>query len=193
MQSYSAEWLDIANRALALVGTNTILTKMDEGTKESSYVSILLPYAIEAVYASLPFDDVSQTTQLAKVTDENYLGDSYNSFMTPTAMAKLREVITDPVDSPWQLLKGIIASPADSIVIRYVSMPNTPDEMPVYARNLVVLKLGSLLATPVGHNESLTQALESQFQNELSQALTFAPESRMQTPYGNNKWWSNNE
>lgn len=187
--TYSNEWLSIANRALALVTSQT-LQSFDDGTPAATFVNNLLPGAIEAVYADLPFDDISVIRELPTIADEPKLGDGWKAFAKPQELTKLREVITNPAGRDWRLMRDYIASNCDSLVIRYVVKPSTPDDMPAYARTLAVLKLGSYLAGPVGHNESLQQTLENSYQNQLSSSLTLQAQSRMQPDYANTTFWT---
>lgn len=181
MKTYSIQWLDISNRALARI-SSAMLAKMNEGTLEANYVNVLLPSALEAVYASLPFDDTTCVTDLPVVPSDGTSGYLF-SYKLPESATRINEVITVPTGANWQIVQGLLLSNATQVKVRYVSIPNDPADMPFYARELVVLKLASMLASPVSHNEALASSLASEYQSQLANAITFAAPSRMQGGY----------
>lgn len=181
MKTYSVQWLDIANRALARI-SSAMLIRMDDGTLEANYVNILLPSALEAVYASLPFDDTARVTDLPAVPSDGTSGYLF-SYKLPEAATRINEVTTIPSDMDWQIVQGLLLTNATQVKIRYVSIPDAPSDMPFYARDLLVLKLASMLASPVSHNEALAASLASEYQSRLANSITFAAPSRNQGDY----------
>lgn len=181
MKTYSIQWLDISNRALARI-SSAMLSKMDEGTLEANYVNVLLPSALEAVYASLPFDDTACVTDLPMVPSDGTSGYSF-SYKLPESATRINKVTTIPPTMDWQIVQGLLLTNATQVKIRYVSIPNEPSDMPFYARELVVLKLASMLASPISHNEALASSLASEYQSQLANAITFAAPSRRQEYY----------
>ena len=155
---------------------------MDEGTLEANYVNVLLPSALEAVYASLPFDDTTCVQDLPLVPSDGTSGYSF-SYKLPESATRINKVLTVPVDMDWQIVQGLLLTDATQVKVRYVSIPNEPKDMPFYARELVVLKLASMLASPVSHNQSLASSLASEYQSQLANAITFAAPSQMQRDY----------
>ncbi len=184
-------WLNIANGALAEISAN-LLQSINDGSMEASYISTLLPIALDEVYATLPLDDVSLYTELPKdgAYKSGITGDMYQySFTLPNKIACVREVFPNPEGTEWRRVRGAILSNADSIVIRYVKRPTTPNDMPYYARSLLVTLLASKLAGTISHDASLKSTLKSEYTNLLSQCLALREAPGNQECYRDNTSW----
>ncbi len=184
-------WLNIANSALAEISAN-LLQSINDGSLEASYVSQLLPTALDELYASLPLDDISLYAELPK--DGTYksstTGDRYlYSFTLPNKLAYVREVFTSPEDIEWKRVRGSILSSADSIVIRYVKKPTTPSDMPYYAKSLLTILLASKLAGAISHDASLKTSLKNEYSNALSQCIVFREAPSNQESYRETESW----
>lgn len=184
-------WLKIANSALAAISAN-LLESINDGSLEASYISILLPAALDEVYASLPLDDISIYAELPKdgtyksaVTGGKYL----YSFSLPSKLACVREVFPNPEGTEWKRVRGAILSSAESIVVRYVKRPTTPNDMPYYARSLLVLLLASKLANSISHDTSLSTALKNEYSSMVSQCLVLREAPGNQESYREIESW----
>lgn len=178
--TYTAEWLTIVNRALSLIG-NPMLVKLDEGTDTASYCNVLLPIAVEAVYSSLQRPDLAKWAELPRLQDVNSGEYSY-AYKKPEALVRIIDTL--PHDAQWHMGVDAIYSDSSPLSIFYVSLPKAPDDIPVYARELVVLKLAAQLAKPVAHDDSILATLESLYSSELSKAISLAPKYRNQPVWG---------
>lgn len=184
-------WLKIANSALAEISAN-LLQSINDGSLEASYISILLPSALDEVYATLPLDDISIFAELPKdgtfksaTTGEKFL----YSFSLPNKLACVREVFPDPEGTEWRRVRGAILSNADSIVIRYVKRPTTPNDMPYYARTLLTTLLASRLASSISHDASLASSLKNEYSNMVSQCLVLREAPSNQESYRTVESW----
>ncbi len=183
MDFSNVQWLDIVNRSLAMI-SSSMLTKMDEGTSESNYVTVLLPQAVEEVYSSLPLDDISRYEELPRLADGSQNGSLFMySYKVPSSCAYIRQVVLDGERERWQLIEGAILTDSESVSIRYIPLPSEPNDIPYYARALISVLLASRLAGPIAHNETLANLLRSQYESQLSRALTLSGKHREQLPY----------
>lgn len=188
MDFTGVQWLDIANRALALI-SSSMLSKMDEGTDESNYITVLLPLAVEEVYASLPLDDISTYRDLPRLNDGSELASPYAyAFKIPDLCASIREVILDGATDEWQRIEGAILTDSSSVSIRYVPLPTIPSDIPFYARSLICVLLASRLAGPISHNESLASLLRNQYEQQLARAYTLAGKHHSQESYASTSY-----
>lgn len=188
MDFSNVQWLDMANRSLAMV-SSAMLSRMDEGSSESNYVSILLPQAVEEVYASLPLDDISLYAMLPKTTNKAQAGSGYEyAYKLPASCASIREVNAD--GESWQRIKGAILTSNPTVSIRYVPLPTGPDDIPYYARNLICVLLASRLAGPIAHNETLANLLRNQYDVLLSRAFTLSGQASNQEDYASSTPWA---
>ncbi len=184
-------WLNIANSALAEISAN-LLQSINDGSLEASYVSQLLPTALDELYAALPLDDISIYAELPK--DGTYKsavsGGQYSySYVLPNKLAFVREVFPSPEGTDWKRVRGAILSSAESIVIRYVKKPTTPGDMPYYAKSLLTTLLASKLAGAISHDASLKTSLKSEYSNALSQCLVFREAPGKQESYRDTESW----
>lgn len=185
-------WLNIANGALAEISAN-LLQSINDGSMEASYISNLLPIALDEVYATLPLDDISIYAELPKDGTYNSAttGGMYSySFTLPNKLACIREVTTSPEDMEWKRVRGAILSNADGVCIRYVKRPTTPSDMPYYARALLITLLASKLAGTISHDASLKSSLKSEYTNMVSQYLVLREAPSNQESYRDTTSWA---
>lgn len=188
MDFTNVQWLNIVNRALALI-SSSMLSKLDDGTEESNYAAVLLPQAVEEVYSSIPFDDIAVYARLPRLADGSEKGSQYSySYKLPDLCASLREVILDDSAAEWQRINGAILTDSGSVSIRYVPLPTLPSDIPFYARALICVLLASRLAGPIAHNESLATVLRSQYEQQLSRAYTLAGKHHSQESYASTSY-----
>lgn len=185
MKNYSTEWLSMINRALAMVGNGLMLTTLDDGTEAANFSNILLPEAIEIVYSSLQRPDLARYQALPMINIKN-TGPYLYAYAKPESLVRI--VSTIPEDAEWEMTADAILSNSSELTISYITLPDKPDDIPVYARQLITIKLAALLAKPVAHDDNLAVSYENLFSTELSKAISFAPRYRDQKPYNTEKW-----
>ena len=174
---YGKEWLHLVNSALSMVSAD-LMEQLDDGTLEASYVDVLLPTAVDEVYATVDFYDIAKTEELPRSNKPHPV---YRfCYKRPENAAKILSIRTIPCDMDWELSEGMVCTDACRVICQYVNLPDTPDDMPSYARNLVTLKLAALLAAPLTHDNSLAQVLESKHTQALSNVINFSFASRYQ-------------
>lgn len=184
-------WLKIANSALAEISAN-LLQSINDGSFEASYIAQLLPSALDEVYAALPLDDISIFADLPKdgAFKSATTGGIYsNSFSLPNKVACVREVFTTPSGTEWKRVRNAILSNAESVNIRYVKRPTTPNDMPYYAKSLLVVLLASKLAGPIAHDASLKTSLYNEYSNMISQYLVLREAPGNQESYRTVESW----
>ncbi len=183
---YGKEWLNIANAALSMVSSHQ-LQKMKDGTTEASYVDTLLPVAIEDVYSDLDFYDVAITEEVPRL-DKTHPFYRF-CYASPVNAAKILRVETIPADMRWEFSEGCICTDACRVAVKYVRLPETPTEMPPYAKTLVSYRLASLLASPIAHDSNLAALLRQEYTAKLSNAITLTVAQRYQKDRGTG-WWT---
>ena len=184
MKDYSNEWLTLVNRALAMIGSQ-MLVSFSDGTEAANFSKPLLDEAIELTYSALQRPDLARYQQLPMVSVKNK-GNYLYSYAKPESIVRIIDVI--PKDAEWEMTADAILSNSDTLTISYITLPDKSDDVPVYARQLIVYKLAALLAKPVAHDENLAVQMENLFSSELSRAISFAPKFRNQPDYGKDSW-----
>lgn len=182
---YGKEWLNIANAALSMVSSH-LLQEMDDGSVESSYVETLLPTAVEDVYSTLDYCSLSISEEIPRF-DGTHPVYRYRYAM-PENSAKILKVLTMPEGMPWELSEGCLCTDACRVIVKYVQLPETPENMPPYARTLVTYRLASLLASPIAHNDSLAASLQGEYQSRLTTAISLTVAERYQKDRSSRFW-----
>ena len=183
---YGKEWLNIANGALSMVSSR-LLTRMDDGSVESNYATALLPAAVEDVYSVLDFYDIAVTEEIPRLEGTHPL--YQYRYARPENAAKILKITTVPDKMEWELSEGCICTDACRVIVKYVKLPASPEDMPPYARNLVRLRLASLLASPISHDDNLAVSLRNEYQTALSSALSLSVADRYQEDR-TSAWWT---
>lgn len=190
MDFSNVQWLDIANRALAMI-SGSMLSKMDQGTTEANYVTVLLPGVVEEVYASLPLDDISVYAELPRLADKSQTGSGFKyAYKIPESCACVRDVVLDGAYGRWQRTGSAILSDSSKVSIRYVPLPSSPHDAPYYVRSLIAVLLASRLAGPVAHNEAMAAMYRNQFETLLGRAITLSGQSRDQESWSDTTFWT---
>lgn len=184
MKEYSTEWLTFVNRALAMIG-GPMLVSFADGTDAANFSKPLLNEAIEQTYSALQRPDLARYQELPMKTVKNTGSYAY-AYAKPEAIVRIIDVI--PKDAQWEMTADAILSNSDRLTIGYITLPDKPDDVPVYARQIIVYKLAALLATPIAHDQNLAVQMENQFSSELSRAISFAPKFRDQPDYDKDAW-----
>lgn len=182
---YGKEWLNIANAALSMVSSH-LLQKMQDGSTEANYIETLLPTAVEDVYSTLDFYSLAITEEVPRL-DGTHPIYRYR-YSLPENAAKILKVETLPPHMEWELSEGCICSDASHIVVKYVRLPETPENMPSYAKTLVIYCLAALLASPIAHDDNLSAALKNEYQNRLSTAISLTVAERYQEDRSTRFW-----
>ena len=183
---YGREWLNLANAALSMVSSH-LLQKMQDGTTEANYIETLLPLAVEDVYSDLDFYDIAITEEAPRL-DKTHPRYCF-CYARPRNAAKILRIWPIPKDMEWELSEGCIWTNACQVIVKYVKLPETPENMPPYAKKLVVYRLASLLASPVAHDDNLASMLESKYQSALANAITLSVAMRYQEDRSTG-WWT---
>lgn len=183
--TYGKEWLSIVNGALADIGSE-MLSALDEGTTEANYANIVLPQAVEEVYSVLEFYDIAVTEELPRLSGTHPLYEY--TYKRPENTAKILKTWTVPENEPWELSEGSVCTNATQVFLKYVKLPETPEDMPPYARNLVRAKLAARLATPLSKDTSLASTLENIYQTLLSNAISLSVADQYQKDRGDVFW-----
>ena len=187
---YGKEWLNIANAALSMVSSH-LLSKMEDGTTEANYIGTLLPVAVENVYSTLDFYSIAITEEVPRL-DGTHPIYQYR-YARPENAAKILKVITVPSDMEWELSEGCICTDACRVIVKYVKLPETPENMPPYAKTLVIYRLASLLASPIAHDDNLGATLRSEYNSQLSTAITLTVAEKYQEDRSEPFWTDDSE
>ena len=182
---YGEEWLNIVNAALSMISADQ-LTKLDEGTLAANYARTLLQTAVKTVYSTVDFYDIAVTDELPRLEATHPI---YRfCYKRPGLASKILKIMTIPEDMPWELSAGMVCTDACRVIAKYVPLPSSPDDMPPYAEALVELKLASLLAVPVAHDETRASMLENQYTSALSNVISFSAAGMYQEDRGDSFW-----
>lgn len=183
-------WMKIANGALAQISAD-LLSTFNDGSLTATYVETLLPIALDEIYSTLPLDDISIYANLSRAGNYKSASSGYQySYTIPPKCAYVREVKTSPESADWKRVRGAILSDAESVIIRYVQKPSSPNDMPPYCQTLLITLLASKLAGALVHDASLSSTLLSQYQSQLSQYLVLREAPGAQPTYRDMEAWA---
>lgn len=164
--SYDSHWLDIVNRALALIGVES-LTSFTDGTTAQRIASQLLPAAVSDVYSQHPWKCARKRVQLAPSADLEPTGEYMYPY--PQDFARLEQVTCL---EPWTADKSGIVTSAEEVSIIYSQLPSLANDMPPVLANLVMLKLAALMTLPLTSNSTLLGSLMNQYSTAYSMAYS---------------------
>lgn len=186
--TYDNSWTGIANEALAMIGTEQI-QNLDGVENTDKFVNLLLPSTIEDVFSSYQWNCARKRVVLDPLVDSPPYGYSYY-FQFPDNLARIIRVSTND----YTIEGKKILTDEETINLEYTALPSTPDEInPPKLKTAIVLKLASLLATPLAGNLQQANNLEQKYQYALNEAKTIdnhnlSPE--FDSPFGTNLWTS---
>jgi hypothetical protein len=163
--SMQNQWVSIANRALARIGTQSI-SSLDEGSTASKYCSSLLPEAVQSVYGQYDWRSARKRIELAPLTELPIYDWSY-AYQLPVDFARLLSVDSE---NEYSLEGQTILSNDEEMSITYIAYPVEATFIPGYISHLLVTFLAFLLSTPLVSNETMAQRLLQEYQTALERA-----------------------
>lgn len=163
--SMQNQWVSIANRALARIGTQSI-TSLDDGSTPALYCSRLLPEAVQSVYGQYDWRSAKKRIQLAPLETAPIYEWDY-AFQLPVDFARLISV--DSVNE-YTLENQTILSNDDDLYITYIAYPIEATFIPGHISHLLATFLAFLLSTPLSSNESMAQRLLGEYNLALERA-----------------------
>ena len=159
-----SNWLDIANRALALIGC-AALTSFSEASKEAQTVTRILTSSVSDVYSQYNWKIARKKEELS--CWETDIPGEY-CFSYPPDFGRLEQVICD---GEWYAdAKGIVTK-AQQVFLVYRAIPTMAEDMTPTMANLVTLRLAADLAMPLTHSEGLKQMCEQKYETAYAKAV----------------------
>ena len=107
------------------------MPKMNDGSMEAGYVETLLPTAVEDVYSTLSFYSLAVTEEIPRLDGSHPL--FQYRYALPDNSVKILRVTTIPENLAWEISDGCLCTDALRVVVKYVRLPETPENMPPYA------------------------------------------------------------
>lgn len=161
----SNQWVTIAQRALARLGSVTI-SSLDQGTTEANYAQTLLPEAVQAIYDQFDWKSSIKRTQLSQLT-EAPLYEWDHAYQLPNDFARL---IGTSSSNAYSIENETLLSNDDELYITYIAYPLEATDIPGHLTHLIVTYLAFLLSTPLTSNENMTQRILAEYNMALEQA-----------------------
>jgi hypothetical protein len=162
---YASSWVALANRALARLGSASIVS-LDDGSSTAAYVRSLFPEAVLSVYGEYDWKSAKKRVELAPLATTPEYGYDY-AYQLPSDFVRLVEVDTLDEYSP----EGqTILSNDTSLNITYIARPDDPTKIPGHIQHLLITKLAFLLSTPLTSNEGLSQRLMGEYMEATNRA-----------------------
>jgi len=159
------QWVTLANRALARIGTQQI-SSLTDGSTPALYCNNLLPEVVQSVYGQFDWRSARKRLELSALVDSPLYGFAY-AYQLPVDFMRLVE--TDNAE-PFTIEGETILSDEEDMSITYIGYPIEADKIPGTIAHLIATYLAFLLSTPLTSNESMAQRLLSEYQLALEQA-----------------------
>lgn len=160
--SYNANWTSVVNEALTRLG-RPLIQSLEDKTQDCSIILSLLPTAIGVPCEAHNWSFLKTESQLPK-NSETVNGK--NTFNLPEDFARLVRVETE---GEWEIFEDKIVTASASCRIAYVRLPINPLSLSVTFRNAISSYLGYLASTRLSGNQSIAQALYSEYITALEQ------------------------
>lgn len=162
--TYSKNWLDIANRALAKTG-NQLIDNFTGGDDNIKLVNTLLPEAVEVVASLFPWRSLTKRKALAPSDTAPEFGFEY-AYPLPTNFARVVEVIVEN-DSNWVREAGEILTDSSFCNLIYLMLPEEPTDLSPSVRELIVIRLAYNIVQTTTSNTTLMTQLSNEYQSAL--------------------------
>lgn len=185
---YGNSWVDIANEALAMIGTAHV-DDLEGSDNETQFVNTLLPTVLNNVFSSYEWNCARTRAILSPITETPPFGYAYY-FEFPSDLARVVEISA----TAYEIEGNRILSDAETINIKYIKLPSEPTLInPPKLRMGISTTLASMLAVPLAGSTSIANNLEQKALMYINEAKTIdnhnlAPE--FDSPFSDNLWTS---
>lgn len=181
--TYHDQWNNICNKALALLGRETLVNYETDESADAELCRTFLPEAVGV--AAEYFDWTFLTKHQELSPDTQSTGPASFSFTLPTDVARLSGV--DTQGTSFSIMSGKVHSDSSSCTIIYIRQPSQPDGLPASFRQAVVHYLAYLLAKPLSGNDALKNEELQLFQLWIEKAAT---DDRSWLSDKGTAWWT---
>lgn len=181
--SYNDQWNNICNKALALLGRETLANYETDESADADLCRTFLPEAVGA--AAEYFDWTFLTKWQSLSPDTQSTGPARYTYTLPEDMARLSGVDAGGVE--FHIMSGKIHTDSASCTIRYIRRPSDPDGLPASFRQALVHYLAYLLAKPLSGNDALKQ---EEYQLWISWIEKAATDDRSWLSNRGEAWWT---
>lgn len=187
--TYPRQWLTIANRALNLIGSESLQT-FDDGSIAAQNITVQLPASVQEVLAYHPFWCARKRITLAPLVDSPVFGYDH-AYMLPADFCTLIEVHSDDrrlVKGDYTREGNTILSDVDSMAIVYTALPENPETIVPAVQTAIVYLLAYKLAQITTANDALIARLYQEYQTALVEAVKRDNTGSGDT--GGETWWT---
>lgn len=149
--TYNDQWNDIVNRALALLGRETLA---NYETDESADAGLARSFLSEAVSVCAEYFDWTFLRECTALSQDSHTSGPYNyAYTLPSDLSRLSGVDTE--GAGFEILSGRIHTDSATCTIRWQRNPQTPAGLSASFKQAVCHYLAYLLAKPLSGNDSL--------------------------------------
>lgn len=181
--TYNDQWTTVCNKALALLGRETLANYETDESADAGLCRTFLPEAVGV--ASEYFDWTFLTRHQQISPDRQPSGPASYSFALPTDMARLSGVETE--GAPFSIMSGKIHTDSPTCSVIYIMQPSQPDGLPASFREAVIHYLAYLLAKPLSGNDALKNEELQLFNLWIEKAAT---DDRSWLSDRGEAWWT---
>lgn len=181
----SVSWVDIANRALNRLNTDTI-GSLTEGTQNASLANEFIYDERDSILEAGEFSCSRARADLNQLT-ATPTSEWTHEYQLPNDCLKVLQTYPD---TDYSIEGGILFSDASSCSIRYIKQVTDPNKLPTLLRRAIAAALASTLAIPLAKSIAEQQRLQQE-------ALYWFSRARAQdNRYGRGKaqtadpWWN---
>lgn len=165
--TYGASWVEICNRALDRLGSDTI-EDLSEGSDNANHCSRLLGKAIEAVLGDFDWHACRTRVELSPDATAPVYGWDHK-YLLPADFVRLIEVENDGEEYSFE--GDYILTDADEVYITYIARPDDdPSRLPGTLKNAIEAMLATLLAAPIHKSDQSVMLYQQEMAAYLMKA-----------------------
>jgi hypothetical protein len=164
MSSFTA----ISNRALSLLGHGPIIS-LDDLTPESEEVKRVLPFVLDSVFRSHPWNCLVVRQSLA-ATSGTPVYEYSNSYALPSDCIRVLDVVTDNNDRYVVEGRNLLTNAGPEINLRYVKHSEDPNLYDGLLREAIATYLALTLCEKITQSNTKKQLLVDDFKRVILEA-----------------------
>ena len=176
----------IANRALSLLGHAPIIS-LDDLTPESEEVKRVLPFVLDSVFRSHPWNCLVARKSLATVVDVPVYEYSY-SYALPSDCVRVLDVVTDNRERYVIEGKRLLSNAGPEIKLRYVKHSDDPNLYDGLLREALATYLALTMCEKITQSNTKKQLLVDDFKRVILEARRVDGQENPPSRMANDTW-----
>ena len=176
----------IANRALSLLGHAPIIS-LDDLTPESEEVKRVLPFVLDSVFRSHPWNCLVARKSLATLVDVPVYEYSY-SYALPSDCVRVLDVVTDNRERYVIEGKRLLSNAGPEIKLRYVKHSDDPNLYDGLLREALATYLALTMCEKITQSNTKKQLLVDDFKRVILEARRVDGQENPPARFAQDSW-----